>query len=265
MLAAKRATVVMACRSSEKANAAAASIRAAVPGADVRVSALDLSSLASIRDFAARISGEHDHLDLLLNNAGVMMPLQGKTADGFELQFGTNHLGHFLLTGLLLPLLNRAPAARVVSLSSLAARTGRIDFDNLNAERGYSRWGAYAQSKIACLMFALELQRRLEKSGSHVLSLASHPGATSSDLGRHSILLTLLVKLVTQPTDAGALPTLRASLDPSARGGEYYGPANMFGMHGPSVPEKPIKRALDEKVATQLWVMSEKLVGFSYL
>jgi NAD(P)-dependent dehydrogenase (short-subunit alcohol dehydrogenase family) len=264
MLAEKNATVIMACRNAEKATAAANNIRAVVPHADLRMIPLDLSNLTSVRKFAARVSAEYDHIDLLLNNAGVMMTPFEKTADGFEMQFGTNHLGHFLLTGLLLPLLDKAPAPRVVSLSSLAYRVGKIDLGNLNAEKGYSRLGAYSQSKLACLMFALELQRRLAKRGSRTLSLAAHPGASRSDLGRHSLLLTILVKLVTQPTDAGALPTLRAALDSAARGGEYFGPGKVFGMRGPALRETPSKRALDANVGALLWRASEELVGYSY-
>ena len=264
MLAEKGATVIMACRNIDKANAAAQSIRNAVPGADVTVSALDLSSLASVRDFAARFLAEHQRLDLLINNAGVMMPPKTMTADGFELQFESNHLGHFLLTGLLLPTINKTPGARVVSLSSIAHRSGKIDFDNLNAERSYGRWPSYAQSKLACMMFGLELQRRLEKSGSKTLSLIAHPGGTNTELSRHVGFIALFGSLAAQSVDAGSLPTMRAAVDPHARGSEYYGP-KWFRFRGPAVLEAPRSQALDKAVAAKLWAESEKLAGIAYL
>jgi NAD(P)-dependent dehydrogenase (short-subunit alcohol dehydrogenase family) len=268
MLAEKGATVIMACRNIDKANAAAQGIRNAMPGADVAVSALDLSSLASVHEFAARFLAEQDRLDLLINNAGVMMPPRTMTADGFELQFESNHLGHFLLTGLLLPLLNKTSdkttGARVISLSSLAHRSGQIDFDNLNAERSYSRWTSYAQSKLACMMFGLELQRRLEKSGSKTLSLVAHPGGTNTELSRHVSLLGLFGSLFAQSPDTGSLPTMRAAVDLKVRGGEYYGP-KWFHFRGEAVLEAPRKQALDKAVAAKLWAVSEKLAGIVYL
>lgn len=214
-----------------------------------------------MRNFAACILGDYERLDLLVNNAGVMMPPKELTVDGFESQFAVNYLGHFLLTRLLLPLLDKTPSARIVTLSSVAHRSGRIDLQNFNAERSYSRWGAYAQSKLACLMFALELQRRLSGSGSRTISLASHPGATSTALSRHMLILQLFEKLLSQPTDAGAMPTLRAATDPGARGGEYYGPAHLSGLRGPPVLEIPKKQALDAEVSRRLWTASKKLVG----
>ena len=264
MLAEKGATVVMACRNLDKANAAAQGIRDGVPGADVRVSELDLSSLASVRAFAARFLAEYPCLDLLINNAGVMTPPRTITADGFELQFESNHLGHFLLTGLLLPLLEKKQGARVVSLSSIAHRGGKIDFDNLNAERGYSRVASYAQSKLACMMFGLELQRRLEKSGSKTLSLIAHPGGTATELARHFGIFEPVLTALGQSVDAGSLPTLRAATDPNAHGGEYYGP-KWFRFRGPAVLEIPKSQALDTAVAAKLWTVSEKLAGISYL
>ena len=264
MLAEKGATVIMACRNPDKANAAAAGIRAALPKADVRVSEIDLSSMASVREFAKRFLAEHNKLDILINNAGVMIPPKTITADGFELQFQANYLGHFLLTGLLLPTINSTPGSRVISLSSIAHRGGKIDFDSFKAERGYSRWGHYSQSKLACMMFALELQRRLEKSGSRTRSLAAHPGGTATELQRHSFILKLFGPLLTQATDPGSLPTLRAAVDANARGGEYYGPKH-FRMRGPAVLETPKEQALDTEVAAKLWTVSEKMSGISYL
>ena len=265
ILAQKGARVILACRDMEKANAAVEIIRAAVPRANVCASKLDLSSLASVREFAARFAGEYDRLDLLINNAGVMVPPKTFTKDGFELQFGTNHLGHFLLTGLLLPLLGKAPAARIVSLSSIAHRFGRIDFDNLNAERGYSKGEAYNQSKLACLMFALELQRRLEKKGSSIISVSAHPGLTKSELTRHdAIWLFMMWLLRAQTPDEGAMPTLRAATDPEVRGGEYYGPAGFQAAHGPAVKGIPVRHAFDTAVAERLWTTSERLTGITY-
>lgn len=260
-LAQRRALVILACRNAEKANGAATRIRAVSPGADVRVGLLDLSRLASVREFAARVARDHAQVDLLINNAGVMMPPKTMTEDGFESQLAINYLGHFLLTRLLLPMISKSPDARVVTLSSVAHRNGQIDFDNLNAERSYSRWGAYAQSKLACLIFALELQRRLRQLGSRANSLAAHPGASSTELARHMTILQIVEKLIAQPTDAGAMPTLRAALDPAARGGEFYGPKYFFGLRGPPVLELPKKQALDEHVARKLWMVSERLVG----
>ncbi len=266
VLAQKGAKVILACRDMEKANAAVESIRSAVPRADVSASKLDLASFASVREFAARFSGEHDRLDLLINNAGVMIPPEKTfTEDGFELHFGTNHLAHFLLTGLLLPLLGKAPAARIVSLSSIAHRFGRIDFDNLNAERGYSKGEAYNQSKLACLMFALELQRRLEKKGSSIISVSAHPGLTKSELTRHdAIWLFMMWLLRAQTPDEGAMPTLRAATDPEVRGGEYYGPAGFQAAHGPAVKGIPVRHAFDTAVAERLWTTSERLTGITY-
>jgi NAD(P)-dependent dehydrogenase (short-subunit alcohol dehydrogenase family) len=260
MLAQKHATVILACRNTARAAAAVAQIRASSPSADARAALLDLSSLASVREFAGRILSDYPRLDLLINNAGVMMPPKEMTLDGFESQFAINYLGHFLLTRLLLPLLDRSPPARVVSLSSLAHRGGRIDLENLNAQVSYSRWNAYAQSKLACLMFALELQRRLDAAGSATLSLAAHPGATSTELARHSGIMRMFSGLLSQPTDAGALPTLRAAIDPAARGGQYYGPAYLSGLRGPPVLEAPKKQALDEEVSKKLWAVSERLL-----
>ena len=264
MLAEKGAKVIMACRNLDKANAAAAGISSAVPKADVHVSQLDLASLASVRDFAKRFLAEHQRLDILINNAGVMIPPKTITMDGFELQFEANYLGHFLLTGLLLPTINKTSGARVVSLSSIAHRGGQIDFDSFKAERGYSRWGHYSQSKLACMMFALELQRRLEKSGSKILSLVAHPGGSKTDLQRHSFAIKLLGMAMSQSSDAGSMPTLRAAIDPNARGGEYYGP-KYFRLRGPAVLEAPIARALDTEVAAKLWAVAEKMTGISYL
>ena len=268
MLAQKGARVILACRDMEKANAAVESIRAAVPRANVSASKLNLSSFASVREFATRFSGEYDRLDLLINNAGVMIPPEKTyTEDGFELHFGTNHLAHFLLAGLLLPLLGKAPAARVVTLSSIVYRVASIDFDNLNAEREYPRDGgpAYMQSKLVCLMYALEFQRRLEKKGSSIISVAAHPGFTLSQLTRNTPISHFILWLgAAQRVDKGAMPILRAATDPEVRGGEFYGPAWFKTTRGPAVKETPLPHALDTAVAERLWTISEQLTGITY-
>ncbi len=254
VLAAAGAQVTLAVRSLEKGRAAAA----AIPGkTDVRE--LDLASLASVRSFAADWEGD---IHLLINNAGVMIPPLSRTADGFELQFGTNHLGHFALTNLLLPNVS----GRVVTVSSSAHQLGRIDFDDLNWERRrYRRWAAYGQSKLANLLFTKELQRRLTAAGSPVLSTAAHPGYAATNLQSHSGsgFWDLLVgrvgnTLFAQSESAGALPTLYAAFA-DIPGDSFVGPGGMQGMRGAPRPVKRSKRAQDEAVARRLWVVSEEL------
>ena len=254
VLAAAGAQVTLAVRSLEKGRAVAA----AIPGkTDVRE--LDLASLASVRSFAADWEGD---IHLLINNAGVMIPPLSRTADGFELQFGTNHLGHFALTNLLLPNVS----GRVVTVSSSAHQLGRIDFDDLNWERRrYRRWAAYGQSKLANLLFTKELQRRLTAAGSPVLSTAAHPGYAATNLQSHSGsgFWDLLVgrvgnTLFAQSESAGALPTLYAAFA-DIPGDSFAGPGGMQGMRGAPRPVKRSKRAQDEAVARRLWVVSEEL------
>lgn len=268
-LARAGADVILAGRSAEKGAEAVARIKAEVPGAKVRFEQLDLASLASVRDFAARLSAQRDSLDLLINNAGVMVPpTRQETADGFELQFGTNHLGHFALTAALLPLLRKGRNARVIALSSVAARGGAIDFDDLNAERDYKPMPVYSQSKLACLMFALELQQRSDAGGWGVTSIASHPGVSRTDLlhnapGKRSgmgIARSLLWFLF-QPAAQGALPTLYAATAPDARGGGYYGPDKFSETRGYPAPAKIPPAALDQAAAARLWEESERLTG----
>jgi NAD(P)-dependent dehydrogenase (short-subunit alcohol dehydrogenase family) len=253
-LAAAGAQVTLAVRNLEKGHAAAAAI-----AGKTEVRALDLASLASIREFAAGWDGE---IHLLINNAGVMIPPLSRTADGFELQLGTNHLGHFALTNLLLPHVS----GRVVTVSSGAHRAGRIDFDDLNWERRrYRRWPAYGQSKLANLLFTAELQRRLTQAGSDVLSMAAHPGYAATNLQSHSesAVWDLLVRrlgnaLFAQSEAAGALPTLYAAFA-DIPGGSFAGPGGQQGLHGaPRVVERS-RRARDEAVAQRLWEVSEQL------
>jgi NAD(P)-dependent dehydrogenase (short-subunit alcohol dehydrogenase family) len=264
------ARVVMACRDTAKGEDAAKSIRASVPAARLDVEALDLASLDSVRAFAERYP--HDRLDLLINNAGVMASPHRQTADGFELQLGTNHLGHFALTGRLLGKLITTPAARVVTVSSTAHKFGRINFDDLQSERSYQRWRAYGQSKLANLLFALELDRRLRASGADVLSVAAHPGyaatnlqfaATPSRIERLGSIV--LNRVYAQSAERGALPTLYAATA-DIPGGSFVGPDGFQEMRGEPKVVTPTRAARDAESAARLWDVSEQLtdVRFSF-
>lgn len=266
-LARAGAEVIIASRNLQKGAEAVARIRDQVAQAKVRFEALDLASLASVASFTDRLQGQIDGLDLLINNAGVMDPPQRRiTADGFELQLGTNHFGHFALTGRLLPLLRRARQARVVTLSSIAARMGAIDFADLNATRSYDPRKAYAQSKLACLMFALELQRRSEAGRWGMASMAAHPGVSRTDLlfnapggGSSMASFRRFAWFLFQPVPQGALPTLFAAASPAAKGGGYYGPNGFAELRGrPAVARIP-PQALDQTVAARLWRVSEDM------
>lgn len=269
-LARKGAAVVLACRDVTKADAAAALIRAEMPEAVVAVEPLDLGSLASVRAFAERALAEHERIDLLVNNAGVMAPPRRETADGFELQLGTNHLGHFALTGLLLDRLQATPGARVVTLSSGAHRIGKIDFDDLQGERRYNRWRWYGQSKLANLLFALELDRRLRAAGSHLLSVAAHPGyaATHLQSAAAPTLDRLFMKvsnaLVAQSAAMGALPTLYAATEPSVQGGDFIGPDGIGEQRGHPKVTRGNAASADTEVAARLWTVSEELTDVTY-
>ncbi len=264
VLAARGATVVMACRSAEKANAAAANIRQSVPDAALEIMALDLADLSSVQAFAEAFAAKHDTLDLLINNAGVMVPPFTKTRDGFEVQFGANHLGHFALTGRLLPLLLHTPGARIVTVSSGVHRMGRIAWDNLQAERGYRPWAAYGQSKLANLLFILELSNLLKQAGSDVIAVAAHPGYTATNLQGEAWGPQLTNRLIAQRVENGALPTLRAATDPEAKTNDFYGPDGLFEMRGYPKRVDRSDAAKDAAVARQLWEVSEKLTGVKY-
>ena len=260
-LADKGARVVLAVRDTDKGRQAAARI-----GGDVTVQELDLTSLASIRAASEELHTKFESLDLLINNAGVMTTPKATTKDGFELQFGTNHLGHFALTGHLLPLLENTESSRVVTVSSIVHNSGRIDFDDLNGDRKrYSKWGFYAQSKIANLLFSLELARRLETNGSGVRSLASHPGYTATDLQRHSLLWRFLNLIVAMPARRGAESTLYAATEDDALDYPYWGPTGIIEMMGWTGRARINSRARDETVASRLWEVSESMTGVSYL
>ena len=264
-LAAKGAAVVMACRNLSKAAAAAEAIREAVPGAKLEILELDLADLASVRSFAEAFSRTYDTLDLLINNAGVMVPPFSKTKDGFELQFGANHLGHFALTGLLLDRLTATPGARVVNVSSGAHRFGKMDFDNLQSEKGYKPWQAYGRSKLANLLFTLELQKHLTARGADTLAVAAHPGGTKTNLQNNmSGLLRPLMNMMMQEQAMGALPTLYAATAPDMKGNDYIGPDGFQEMRGYPVRVGRSDEAKDPNLARRLWEVSEKLSGVRY-
>ncbi len=271
-LAKAGANVILACRSPDKGAAAAAKINAVAPGHAV-FEALDLASLASVHDFASRFKATHGTLDLLVNNAGVMAPpTRQVTADGFELQIGVNFLGHFALTALLLPALMKAREPRVIQLSSVAHRQGRIDLADLQAARNYKPWQVYNQSKLAMLMFALELQRRSDAGGWGLLSLAAHPGIARTELvangpGTNSVMafvLKLAQPFISQSGEAGALPTLLGATAPDVTPGGYYGPTGFMEFRGPPGVANPEKQALDASVAKALWETAETLTRQSF-
>lgn len=267
------AHVVIACRNQTKAAEAAAQLEACAPETSLDSIPLDLSSLASVRDFVDTFSANYDRLDILLNNAGVMAPPRGETADGFELQFGTNHLGHFALTGLLMPTLSATPGSRVVTVSSMAHLNGRIDFDDLQHERAYSRYEAYSQSKLANVLFGRELQRRLAAAGAGTISVIAHPGLSSTNLQQATAeasgsrfeggLYHFLLNLVGQSAAMGSLPQLYAATMPGVRGGEFYGPHGFY-IRGYPTAIKGSAASNDPAAAERLWRVSEALTGVAY-
>ena len=269
-LARKGAAVVLACRNLEKGEAARKEVEAHAPGAQLELEELDLASLDSVREFADRFEAGHDGLDLLINNAGVMATPRRSTADGFELQFGTNHLGHFALTGLLIGEMEGREDARVVTLSSTAHKFGRIAFDNLGGDRRYFRWRAYGQSKLANLLFALELDRRLRAAGSTVKSLAAHPGYAATNLqfagppAVDAAVMKLGNALFAQDDEMGALPTLYAATEPGLEGGTFCGPDGFQEQRGHPKPVSPSGAARDEQVARRLWEVSEEMTGVRF-
>jgi len=267
-LAVAGAEVVLTGRNADKGNAALQRIRTQHPSAKIRYEHLDLASLKSIADFASRFGRNCDTLDLLINNGGVMMPPARKvTADGFELQFGTNYLAHFALTRELLPALGKARPARVVNVSSLAHRRGAIHFEDLQWQHHYRTWASYGQSKLAMLMFAFELQRRSDAAHWGLLSVAAHPGYARTNIisngpgtdGWLQRIGLLIQPLVSQSAADGALPTLFAATAPQARGGAYYGPRGFYEMKGPVAEAFVAPQAKDASVAARLWEVSEEL------
>lgn len=264
--------VILAGRNPHKGALAIARIKDAAPHADIRFEPVDLASLASVSAFCVRLRGQLSKLDVLINNAGVMTPpRREQTADGFELQFGANYLGHFALAADLMPLLRAGAAARVVSVSSVAASSGAIDFEDLQAERSYRPMPAYAQSKLACLMFALELQRRSAAGNWGVTSIAAHPGISRTDLlhnapGRTSAagLARSVLWFLFQPASQGALPTLYAATAPEIAPGGYYGPDGIGETRGFPMRAQIPRQALDRATSERLWRVSEKLVGVRF-
>ncbi|WP_216895509.1 SDR family NAD(P)-dependent oxidoreductase [Nocardia alni] len=265
LLAEHGASVVLAVRNIEKGKSALARIADAVPGADVTLQQLDLGSLDSVRAAADALRADHPRIDLLINNAGVMYPPKQATQDGFELQFGTNHLGHFALTGLLLDHILPVPGSRVVTVSSVGHRIlARINFEDLQFERSYSRVRAYGQSKLANLMFTYELQRRLSGKDS-TIAVAAHPGASDTELMRNMpAFVAPFTPLIGQSPAMGALPTLRAATDPAAVGGQYYGPNGLFESRGYPTVVKSSRRSHDESIQRRLWTVSEELTGVTF-
>ena len=263
-------TVILACRNEEKANVAKTRILQSVPDADLAVMQLDLSQLASVKAFAAEYRRRYSQLDLLINNAGIMAPPFSQTEDGFESQLAVNHLGHFLLTSLLLDLMPNRAESRVVSLSSNAHKMGQINFEDLQSTQKYSSMAAYAQSKLACLMFADELQCRLSAQESQILSVCAHPGGAETELARHFsktailIMRLMLVPLLTHPPKNAALPTLYAALGDDVNGGDYFGPQGFLEMSGEPGRATRSPGANNRDVAQQLWTVSEELTGATY-
>lgn len=271
-LARKGAAVVLACRNTAKGDAATAAIRQDAPGAAVEVRALDLADLSSVHAFAEAQAGS---LDLLVNNAGVMGIPRAHTKDGFEMQFGVNHLGHFALTGLLMPQLRQAENPRVVTLSSTAHKVGRINFDDLQGERRYFRWAAYAQSKLANLLFAYELQRRADDAGLPLKSTAAHPGYAATNLQTRGpeaggvltriedAFMAVANRVVAQSDEMGALPTLYAAVE-ELPGGTYVGPDGFQEQRGHPTPVGSTSASKDREAARRLWQVSEELTGVQY-
>jgi NAD(P)-dependent dehydrogenase (short-subunit alcohol dehydrogenase family) len=264
------AHVVLTARNAAKGEAALAQVREARPGASAELAELDLTRLASVREFAHRTAERHPRLDLLINNAGVMATHAARTEDGFELQIGTNHLGHFALTARLLPLLLDVPGSRVVTVASQGHRLGHVDLADLNWERRrYLRWPAYFQSKLANLLFAFELDRRLRRTGAGTASLAAHPGVSRTHLGHgHAGLMSRLQSAgmsltagLVQPAEQGALPQLRAATDPSLESGTYLGPSGPGQLRGLPVVVRASRTAYDETLAAGLWDLSGELTG----
>jgi NAD(P)-dependent dehydrogenase (short-subunit alcohol dehydrogenase family) len=264
-LAAHGATVVVAVRSLDRGAAAVEDIRARVPDARLELQQLNLASLASVREAAGALRGAHDRIDLLINNAGVMFTERELTADGFELQFGTNHLGHFALTGLLLDRLLPVPGSRIVTVSSLGHWAPfTFDLDDLRAEGKYNRFAAYSRSKLANLLFTYELQRRLATAGATTVALAAHPGGSDTELVRHvpgADLMPERMRMLAQPAAMGALPTLRAATDPAAGGGQYFGPNGLLEYRGNPIVVRSSGRSQDRALQAQLWARSEELTG----
>jgi NAD(P)-dependent dehydrogenase (short-subunit alcohol dehydrogenase family) len=271
-LARRNARVVLACRDRGRGEDAVRRLKRDVPAADVELRSLDMADLASIRSFAHDLASSYPSLDLLVNNAGVMAIPRRETLDGFEMQLGTNHLGHFALTGLLLPLLIDVRGGRIVTVSSNAHKAGKITFEDLQRQRHYARWSAYMQSKLANLLFAYELQRRLSAIDAPLISVAAHPGVSSTNLVRPGAggsrikeqILTVGVRLIGQSDVQGALPQLYAATAPDVKGGEYYGPNGIGENRGYPKRVDSTATSRDPQLAARLWTVSQDLTGVGY-
>jgi NAD(P)-dependent dehydrogenase (short-subunit alcohol dehydrogenase family) len=270
-LARAGASVTIAVRDTDKGEQATADIRRDVASADLSVQRLDLADLASVRSFAEAFAADHDHVDVLVNNAGIMAPPRRLTADGFESQIGTNHLGHFALTGLLLPTLLAAPAPRVVTMSSEAHWIGKMRFDDLQFERGYNNWRAYGQSKLANLMFCFELARRATEADTALVSVAAHPGYAATNLQfagpahwYERAFMTVGNKVIAQSADMGALPALYAATVPGLPSGSFVGPDGLLGGRGHPHVVSAAAKAYDGEAWNRLWELSEQLTGVTY-
>lgn len=265
-LAKKGVEVVMACRNIEKAEEAKAKILQVNKNAKLHIFELDLSKMESVRSFAEEFTSKYDRLDFLINNAGIMMPPFKLTVDGFESQLATNYLGHFLLTKLVFPIIKKTENARVVSLSSLAHKWSGIQFDDINFKKSYSKRNAYGQSKFACLMFGIELDRRLKAANIDAISVAAHPGVSATNLFNNmpkpiAWLASAVGSLFVQSAEAGAQPSLYAALGKNIHGGEYTGPDGKGEMKGDATIVKPRKLALQTDIADQLWRRTEEMLG----
>lgn len=268
-LAQKGAEVILTVRNKQKGELAADSILRENPQASIKVMELNLADLSKVREFANNFRDSFHSLDVLINNAGVMAPPYQKTKDGFELQFGTNHLGHFALTGLLLPLLKNTTDSRVVTLSSLAHRRASILFENLDGSKGYKAMKFYGQSKLANLLFAKELDNKFKLNGISIKSIACHPGISSTNLFKvrkkdTSMYLKALMNVIFQPADKGALPTIYAATEESLNGGEYIGPDGKGNRKGNPAIETPVQGVYNPETMQKLWGISEEMTGVSY-
>ena len=264
VLANKNATVIVAVRNEVKGNTAVEKIKVENPNADIQVILVDLANLESVHKFAENFKKKFKELDLLINNAGVMTPPYTKTKDGFELQFGTNHLGHFALTGLLIDLIKKTPNSRIVNVSSTAHKIGKLNFEDLNWEtRRYKKMRSYGDSKLANLYFTNELQKRLRKQSSGVIVASAHPGGSATELSRHSLFFRVL-SLFGQTSEMGALPTLYAAVAPDVQGNDYYGPGGFQEFRGYPKKVETAERAKKDDVAANLWDVSEEMTGVFY-
>lgn len=265
-LASKGAEVIMACRNIKKAEFAKKTIMKDFPNSKISVEYLDLADLETVTNFVKIIENKYSNIDILINNAGVMIPPKSKTKDGLELQFGTNHIGHFALTGHLMAILEKSGDARIITMSSIAHNSGKIDFSDLQSERKrYSKWGSYSQSKLANLLFALELGRRLERNGSSVISLGSHPGWSATDLQRHSLFFQFLNIFFGMSPEKGAAPSLYAATEKEAVNYPYWGVTKHGEMHGWTGRAKIHSKALNKDTAKELWDISCNLSGIDFL